>query len=262
MAACTDVSYQVLVPQAQLSNAVTLSVNTSLTIPVQPANTTTCLGVNTSFNITASGSGLGYQWQVNTGSGFTNLTNGGNYSGVTTDELNISAPTLAMNSYQYRCIVSSTCVAPVSSSSAILTVLTPPAISNSPSDASVCMNGTATFTVAATGPGLSYQWQINTGSGWSNLVLGPGYFGLYNPSLIVSLVQPSQNGYQYRCVVSGTCAPSVLSSPANLIVNTPPVLTAATSSANVCPGNNTTLSVTANGTALTYQWQLEHKWWW
>ena len=44
------------------------------------------------------------QWEVNTGSGFTALTNGGVYSGVTTDTLTITGATAAMNGYQYEAV--------------------------------------------------------------------------------------------------------------------------------------------------------------
>jgi lysophospholipase L1-like esterase len=49
--------------------------------------------------------GTSFQWQVNTGSGFVNVTNGGIYSGVTTTSMTINNATSSMYGYQYRCIV-------------------------------------------------------------------------------------------------------------------------------------------------------------
>ncbi len=46
-----------------------------------------------------------YQWQVNTGSGFTNISNGGVYSGATTASLTLSNTPTSMNGYKYRVIV-------------------------------------------------------------------------------------------------------------------------------------------------------------
>lgn len=75
-------------------------------ITSQPANQTNiCPTSNASF--TLAGTHItGYQWQVNTGSGFGNITNGGVYSNATTATLNITGVTLAMNNYQYRCVLS------------------------------------------------------------------------------------------------------------------------------------------------------------
>jgi hypothetical protein len=46
-----------------------------------------------------------YQWQQNIGSGWSNLSNFGNYTGATSDSLVITGVTTAMNNYGYRCIV-------------------------------------------------------------------------------------------------------------------------------------------------------------
>ena len=48
-----------------------------------------------------------YQWQQNIGSGWSNLSNFGSYSGVTSDSLVITGVTATMNNYGYRCIVAS-----------------------------------------------------------------------------------------------------------------------------------------------------------
>jgi RHS repeat-associated protein len=50
-------------------------------------------------------SGTTYQWQVDTGTGFTTITNGGVYSGATTAILAITNAPTSMYGYQYRCVV-------------------------------------------------------------------------------------------------------------------------------------------------------------
>jgi ELWxxDGT repeat protein len=62
-----------------------------------------CPGSNVS--ITSNINGASYQWQVNTGGGFTNITNGGSYSGATTATLQISNAPSSFYGYQYRCNV-------------------------------------------------------------------------------------------------------------------------------------------------------------
>lgn len=87
----------------------------------QPSSTSICVGANTSFTITASDA-TSYQWQVNTGSGFTNVTNTGVYSGATTATLNITAATSSMSSYIYQCIATGAVSPAATSNSATLTV--------------------------------------------------------------------------------------------------------------------------------------------
>ncbi|RYD89236.1 MAG: T9SS type A sorting domain-containing protein, partial [Sphingobacteriales bacterium] len=64
------------------------------------------------------------------------------------------------------------------------------------------------------------------------------------------------NGFQYQCVVSGTCAPSATSAPRLLTVNKPLVIRSQPVDVAVCAGSSTTLSVAATGTTPAYQWQL------
>jgi hypothetical protein len=62
-----------------------------------------CPGGNIKYSSSISGSS--YQWQVNTGSGYTNISNSATYSGVTTAALQISAAATSMYGYKYRCMV-------------------------------------------------------------------------------------------------------------------------------------------------------------
>lgn len=90
----------------------------------QPVNKTIYAGGNTTFSVTASGSGLLYQWQVSTNGGvsYTNLTNSSPYSGVYTSVLTINSATTGLNGNFYRCSVSGSCIPGVNSGGAQLTV--------------------------------------------------------------------------------------------------------------------------------------------
>ena len=81
---------------AATTKGASATVNCSLTITVVPPSFTTnpttkavCTGNGTTFTVAASGSPT-YQWQVDAGSGFTNLSNSGVYSGATDATLTIS----------------------------------------------------------------------------------------------------------------------------------------------------------------------------
>lgn len=58
-----------------------------------------------SNSITASSTGASYQWQVNNGSGYTNIANNSIYSGATTATLNIKGLATSNTGVQYRCLV-------------------------------------------------------------------------------------------------------------------------------------------------------------
>jgi gliding motility-associated-like protein len=79
----------------------------------KPSDTTVCENNSVNFSVKKyNDTGVTYQWQVDPGSGFTNLTNTPPYSGVTTDSLTISAAPFSFNTYKYRCVINncSTCV--------------------------------------------------------------------------------------------------------------------------------------------------------
>lgn len=62
-----------------------------------------CQGLTNLFSSNLHGSV--YQWQLNTGSGFSNLADNADYTGTATADLFINNPPTAWYGYQYRCIV-------------------------------------------------------------------------------------------------------------------------------------------------------------
>jgi uncharacterized repeat protein (TIGR01451 family) len=237
------------------SNNASLNVGAGASINAQPINSTVCPGSGTTFAVTASAA-TSYQWQVNTGTGFTNLTNTAPYSGVTTATLTLSAATAGMNGYQYRCLVGS-CATPLTSGNAILTVNTAPAVTTDPQNQTICVGSGTNFTVAASATGISYQWQVNTGTGFTNIVNGAPYSGATTSQLSVAGASLSLNGNQYRCVISGTCTPSATSAAAVLTVHAPVSVSSSPANQEICSGSNVTF--TADGTsipAIIYQWQV------
>jgi hypothetical protein len=91
-------------------------------ITSQPASSLPlALGASGSLSVVASGA-TGYQWQVRVGGGaWTNLSNGTDYSGVTTSTLGIVA-SAAMNGNEYRVLVSGGSCPSVTSSVSMLVV--------------------------------------------------------------------------------------------------------------------------------------------
>ena len=71
---------------------------------ITPASNYVCQG-SSSIMFTASSTGTTYQWQVDMGSGYTNISNGANYSGATTATLQLSNLLTSFTGYKYRCVV-------------------------------------------------------------------------------------------------------------------------------------------------------------
>ena len=100
------------------------------------------------------------------------------------------------------------------------TTPTTPNITEQPYDYTVTEGEDATFTVEASAESetLTYQWQQSTdnGSSWTNIESET------NASYTINSTNTSMNGYQYRCVVTGSGGVSVISQTATLTVQAKP----------------------------------------
>ncbi len=151
------------------SNVVEITISSSLVFDGIPVNDTIYneLG-NASFGVSlAIPTGATYQWQVSTnnGSSWTNLSNGGFYTGVTDSILQITNPTYSMNSYLYRCVVSNTCGSVNSGIGATLNVILLSTFSNTSSTScgTNFSNTWGTFERAITVSGLPTSLGISSG---------------------------------------------------------------------------------------------------
>ena len=96
-----------------MTGSAVLTVNTAPQVTSSPAaNLTNSVGGSQSFAVTATGSGLSYQWRR----AGTNILNGGSISGATSATLNIN-PVALTDATNYDCLVSGTC-SPAATSSA------------------------------------------------------------------------------------------------------------------------------------------------
>lgn len=90
-----------------------------VTITSQPQDAEAKIGSTVSFAVTASGTGLTYQWQVSTNGGSTWANT--RATGNTTNKITATA-TEAMNGYKYRCRITDSNGASILSDVAVLTV--------------------------------------------------------------------------------------------------------------------------------------------
>ncbi len=222
-----------------------------MAITSQPeATQTVCSGTNVSFSVTATGTGLTYQWRK----GLTNLTNGGNISGATSSTLSLTAVTTA-DAGSFNVVVSGAgpCIS-VTSSDAVLIVNQVVTINSQPAiTQTVCSGSSMNLSVTATGTGLTYQWRRGT----NNLVNGGSISGANTNTLTINPVVTGDAASDYNVLITGTapCSP-VTSTNAALVVNEAVVITTQpVATQTVCSGTNVSFSVTATGTGLTYQWR-------
>lgn len=76
----------------------------------------------------------------------------------------------------------------------------------------------ASFAVHSNQQCLSYQWQINTGIGFENLVNNNIYSGTNSPTLSIAPVSQSMNGDEFRCIVSSCNLCTIVSEVATLSI--------------------------------------------
>ncbi len=246
--------YRVLVnstacPGEVISNEALLTISNSAVITTQPLDNNTCSGANALFSISASGSGLVYQWQISTDGGvtFSNIT------GETNAALTVSNVTTAMEGNLYHVVLSNSCSAiGTTSDNAILHVIASPLISSQPSDVITCINTTAQFTASATGNALSYQWQLSTDGGATFTDIT----GETNNTFSITNVDAAMNNNKYRLVVTSLTCGSIFSGAVLLTVVSPATISTQPTNVSICENTDAVFNVTASGTSITYQWQL------
>ena len=240
------IQFQALVNYYLPSNPATLNVIPAIVVASTTGSHTICSGTNDSFTVTASNV-ASYQWQVNTGFGFSPI------SGATSATLTLNTVPFSSNGNIYNCVITGNapCSA-VTTGNATLTVNDAVAISASPASATLCTNGSNTFSVSATGTGIAYQWQVSTnGTTWNDIATETA------SSYSVTNVTSSMSGTQYRVVISGTAPCSaVTSGVATLTVNSPVDITNQPSSATFCSGTTASFTIVASN-AASYQWQVD-----
>jgi len=241
--------YQVIVSAkcgSTTSAVALLTVNSQPTIITQPEDITICTGENGTLNVIATGGGLTYQWQVSTNGGgsFTSIP------GATSPGYTINGVTAGMNNNRYRVIISGACPSPVTSSPALLIVGTAASITFQPVNQVVCASNNVSFNIGTSGT-VTYQWQVSTNGG--------GLFtdipGATSAILNLTAVTISMSGNLYRVIIFNCTGTNIISNNALLTVNAGVTITSQPVNTTVCAGNNITLSVTATGGGLSYQWQ-------
>lgn len=153
------------------------------------------------FTALAQLPGSTYRWQADAGSGFQNLSNFGQYSGVNTSTLRIQNLNLTNHQMAFRCIVSNAGCQDTSAS-ANLTVLCLSLVGTQPRDTSVLVNQPVSFTALTNRLGnATYQWLSNTGFQFQPVQNDLIFNGATTNTLTISSAVVGLHNTAYKCVI-------------------------------------------------------------
>lgn len=178
-----------------------LQANCVLKITTEPKDQIINVGSNAQFFVISSSESANLKWQINSGSGFVNISDSVMYLGVSNDTLTLKSVTLTLNDYTFRCIASSGGCSDTSNS-ALLKVNCVPNFSSQPNSQTAFVGQKSMFIVSSSSSTSTFQWQQNIGSGFADVSNGGQYLGVTDDTLIISNVSLSQNNYLYRCIAS------------------------------------------------------------
>lgn len=218
------------------STTATATVITPPAITEQPVSVSIQNGGTATFSVSATGSSPSYQWYAGISGVTTSPVAGANSSTYTTPALGGSA------SYWVRV---SNAAGTQDSNTATATVISPPSITGQPASTTIANGNSAVFSVSATGSGLSYQWFAGSSGNTSNPIAGASAATYTTPALSTT------SSYWVRV---SNIAGAANSNTATATVNYPPAILAQPVSTTITKGSTATISVTASGPSLTYQW--------
>ena len=178
-----------------------LKINFTPTPPAiisQPTSKTVTEGKTASFTVGASGTGLTYQWEVSKDGGKT--WSNSMFSGSKTKTLSFTAKK-AYSGLQYRCVVKNQYGGKVTTNAVKLTVIYKPEITMQPVSKTATAGNTVSFTVAAKGSALQYQWKVSKDGGktWSNSI-----FSGSKTKTLSFTAKKAYSGLRYCCVVTNS----------------------------------------------------------
>ncbi len=219
------------------------------TVTTNPSSQTAAVGGAVTFTAAANAyPPATMQWQLSSDGGKTFS----DISGATSTTLTLNNVQASQNGYEYQAVFTNS-VGTATTLAAILTVPSAPTVRTPPSNQTVTVGQTATFTVVINGsPTPTVQWQVSTDGGptWTNLS------GATSTTLTLSNVQTFQNGYKYRAVISNRLG-TVTTPAGTLAVQLAPIVKINPSSQTVTAYQAATFTAEADGNPTpSVQWQV------
>lgn len=217
-----------------------VSMRPPIVITTQPNASTVCEGVTTSLTTAASGNpSITYQWQLESSpSVWTNVVNGGGYSGATLTTLTINT-TGNFGAGNYRCRVSGLAVDDAFTSTATVVINALPTAPTTTGAAS-CSPAALVLTASGASAGQFRWYTVASG--------GTAIAGQTNATFTTPLI--SSTTTYYAAINNGTC--ESIRTAVIATINTPPAAPTTTGAA-LCGSGSVTLTA-SGGTAGQYRW--------
>ena len=230
------------------TNTITVTVNSApLAITTQPTNQYIILGKPVTVSLKATGSGVKYQWYVKKkGKTSFSLWDGRTHASET------CTPNVSWDGIQLYCKVSDSSGNSINSNTITVSVLS---IATQPKSQTIAKGSTLTISVKATGSGLTYQWYFKKKTQTS--------FNVWNGHTNAKetcVPNDTWDGIQLYCLVKDAKGNSVKSDTATITFTAADLaITKQPTNQYIILGKPVTVSLTATGNGLTYQWYFKKK---
>ncbi len=178
---------------------VTLSINPLPNITPAVSDPSVCVGTNAIITVNNSEIGTTYQLRRDSDNANVGAAVPGNGAAIT-----FTVNPASTITYNVLAQITATGCPAELTDKAIVTVHPLATITTQPQNRTICESNNTTFTITAAGPGLTYRWQVDQGSGWVDLNNNATYNGVTTSSLAVSNVTTGMNTYKYRVVLTTT----------------------------------------------------------
>ncbi len=213
---------------------------------LQPENKTICQNSDVIIRITTTGADT-YQWQVNNGTGFTNIENNEIYNNATTSDLSINGATLEMNNYQFRC-AATTVGGTTYSNPAVLTVDTL-ILANAGEDAGVCVS---------TELQLSAENPESAEGTWSCNVQQVTFSDIHAPDATVYNLPQGSTNLEWKITQDNVCGSNtdivvITQNPDGVL---PDKSAKPDGETELCIGSTSKLNTAGANNALSYIWEI------
>ena len=232
------------------SNTVGIKIKDVLEIISSPGNVSLQSGKNGYFSVSVQGINVQYQWYYKKkGAASWSIWKGHTMRDVTAPSND------SWSGMQVRCRVTDDSGEVLYSNPAVITIIGKTELVESPANITVKPGGTASFTVKASGTGLSYQWYYKK-KGASSWSIWKGH----TAASTSAVANDTWNGMQVRCVIKDGNGTSLTSGIATVTVKrTALAITVQPQDTNAAVGGNVSFAVKAQGDGLSYQWYYKKK---
>ena len=204
-------------------------------------------------DVNAAALAPGYSPQFQWYKGTTMLTDNGRITGTSTAQLTIRNMALADITADYYCVATGICGQQTSAKGGFY--VSSVTIQNQPKNQELCVGKDGSLLVVASSniPGASYSYQwLKDGKAIGNSAV---YQGASTNVLSIKGASAAEAGDYTVVVTANPGGATITSGIAKVSVNAAPTVTTHPQDVAVCEGTDFTVSMTADGGSLTYQWK-------